>query len=123
MEKAGDLSEGNSINGNSLGATEGLVLLVKQSVIPSLEVDTWAGAFQAQMVSLPAEVVVVKDFGSCDDKVYAMLVDRRGMRLHPTFNGTFENLNGEGAFLNIFRHTEDTAFLSRNVFVHFWKEA
>lgn len=123
VEKAGDLSEGNSINGNSLGATEGLVLLVKQSVIPSLEVDTWAGAFQEKMVSLPAEVVVVKDFGSCDDKVYAMLVDKRGMRLHPTFNGTFENLNGEGAFLNIFRHTEDTAFLSRNVFVHFWKEA
>ena len=123
VEKASDLSEGLSINGNSLGATEGLVLIVKQNVIPSLEVDTWAGAFQEKMLSLPAEVVVVKDFGSADNKVYAMLVDRRGMRLHPTFNGTFENLNGEGAFLNIFRHTENTAFLSRNVVAHFWKES
>ncbi len=123
VEQAQDLSEGNSLNGNSLGAVEGLVLIVKQSVLPSLEVETWAGAFHQEMVSLPAETIVVKDFGSADDKVYAMLVDARGMRLHPTFNGTYENLNGEGAFLNIFRHTEDTAWLSRNAFVHFWKEA
>lgn len=123
VEQAQDLSEGNSLNGNSLGAVEGLVLIVKQSVLPSLEVETWAGAFHQEMVSLPAETIVVKDFGSADDKVYAMLVDSRGMRLHPTFNGTYENLNGEGAFLNIFRHTEDTAWLSRNAFVHFWKEA
>lgn len=123
VEQAQDLSEGNSLNGNSLGAVEGLVLIVKQSVLPSLEVETWAGAFHQEMVSLPAETIVVKDFGSADEKVYAMLVDARGMRLHPTFNGTYENLNGEGAFLNIFRHTEDTAWLSRNAFVHFWKEA
>lgn len=123
VEQASDLSEGLSINGNSLGATEGLVLILKQKVLPSLEVDTWAGAFHKELVSLPAESIVVKDFGSCDDKVYAMLVDRRGMRLHPTNNATYENLNGEGAFLNIFRHTENTAYLSRNVVVHFWKES
>ena len=123
VEQAQDLSEGNSINGNSLGAVEGLVLIVKQGVIPSLETDTWAGAFHQEMVSLPAETIVVKDFGSADTKVYAVLMDRRAMRLHPTFNGTYENLNGEGAFLNIFRHTEDSAWLSRNAFVHFWKES
>ena len=123
VEQAQDLSEGNSLNGNSLGAVEGLVLIVKQNILPSLEVETWAGAFHQEMVSLPAETIVVKDFGSADDKVYAVLMDRRAMRLHPTNNATYENLNGEGAFLNIFRHTEDTAWLSRNAFVHFWKEA
>ena len=124
VEKAQDLSEGLSINGNSLGAVEGLTLIIKQGVLPSLEVDTWAGAFHQELVNINnAETIVVKDFGSADDKVYAMLVDSRGMRLHPTFNGTYENLNGEGVFLNIFRHTENTAFLSRNVVVHFWKEA
>ena len=123
VEQAQDLSEGNSLNGNSLGATEGLVLIVKQNILPSLEVETWAGAFHQEMVSLPAETIVVKDFGSADDKVYAVLMDRRAMRLHPTNNATYENLNGEGAFLNIFRHTEDTAWLSRNAFVHFWKES
>ena len=119
-EEAEDLSCGNSLNGNTLGATEGLVLILKQGVKPSLEVDTWSGAFNENLVKLPAETIVVKDFGSCNEKVYAMLVDRRAMRLHPTFNGTYENLNGEGAFLNIFRHTENTAWLSRNAFVHFW---
>ena len=123
-EKSEDLSEGNSLNGNSLGAVEGLRLIIKQGVKPSLEVDTWAGAFNEELLRIPqAQTIVVKDFGSADDKVYAMLVDVRGMRLHPTFNGTYENLNGEGAFLNIFRHTENTAWLSRNCFVHFWKEA
>lgn len=123
VEVAGDLSEGHSLNGNSLGATNGLVLLVKQGVMPSLETDTWAGAFNKEMVAIPSEVVVVKDFGDCDNKVYGLLIDRRGMRLHNTYNATRENLNGDGDFLNIFRHTEDTAYISRNCFVRFYKEA
>ena len=106
-----------------MGATEGLVLVVKQGVIPSLEADTWAGAFNREMLALPAQVIVVKDFGSCDDKVYGVLVDSRGMRLHNTYNATRENLNGDGDFLNVFRHTEDTAYISRNCFVKFYKEA
>lgn len=123
VEIAGDLSEGHSLNGNSLGATKGLVLIVKQGVMPSLETDTWAGAFNKEMVAIPSEVVVVRDFGDCDDKVYGLLIDRRGMRLHNTYNATRENLNGDGDFLNIFRHTEDTAYISRNCFVRFYKEA
>lgn len=123
VEVASDLSEGHSLNGNSLGATEGLVLIVKQGVMPSLETDTWAGAFNKEMVAIPSEVVVVKDFGDCDNKVYGLLIDRRGMRLHNTYNATRENLNGDGDFLNIFRHTEDTAYISRNCFVRFYKEA
>lgn len=123
VEVAGDLSEGHSLNGNSLGATEGLVLILKQNIMPSVEVDTWAGAFNKDLLSLPAQVIVCKDFGSCDDKVYGLLVDKRGLRLHNTYNSTFENLNGEGAFLNIFKHTEDTAYASRNTFLKFYKEA
>ena len=123
VEKASDVSEGHSLNGNSLGATEGLRLIIKQGVMPSLEVDTMAGAFQLDKLALPVQVIVVKDFGSCSDNVYGMLVDVRGMRLHNTFNATYENLNGDGAFLNIFRHTEDTAYISRNCFVKFYKEA
>ena len=122
VEVASDLSEGHSLNGNSLGATEGLTLIVKQSVLPSLEVDTWAGAFNKELLALPAETIVVKDFGSANSKLYAVLVDSRAMRLHNTYNATFENLNGYGAFLNIFKHTEDTAYISRNCFVKFFVE-
>ena len=123
LEIASDSSEGHSLNGNCLGATESLVLIVKQGVIPSVEVDTYAGAFNRQDVSLPAELVVVKDFGGADDKVYAVLMDRRGARLHNTYNATRENVNGQGDFLNLFKHTEDTAYISRNTFVKFYKEA
>ena len=121
VEVANDSSEGHSLNGNCLGATESLVLIVKQGVIPALEVETYSGAFNRQDVAIPAELIVVKDFGNADPDLYAILMDGRGMRLHNTYNATRENVNGEGDFLNLFRHTEDTCFLSRNTFVKCYK--
>lgn len=123
VEKARDLNEGNSLNGNSLGATEGLVLIVKEGVVPELEVETYAGAFNKGDLSTNVEQIVVKDFGSADDKYFAVLMDRRGMRLHDTFNATYDQLNGKGAFLNIFRHIETTSYISRNTFVKVYKSA
>lgn len=117
VEKASDENAGNSLNGNALGATEGLVLIVNHGIMPSLDVDTLAGAFHEERLALPAEVIVVKDFGSDASGAFAILMDRRGMRLHNTYNATRENLNGEGDFINYFRHTEDTAYASRNTFV------
>ena len=101
----------------------GLVLILKQGIMPNIEVKTWAGAFQENRVAFPTEVVVVKDFGSADDKVYGLLCDRRALRLHNTYNATRANENGDGDFLNVFRHTEDTAYISRNAFIKFYKEA
>ena len=126
VEIAQDLSEGHSLNGNSLGVVEDLVLIVKQGVIPAIEVDTYAGAFNKQDVTVPARIIVVKDFGSDTtdanfSKVYAVLMDGRGMRLHNTYNATRENGNGLGDWLSLFRHTEDTAYISRNTFVKFYK--
>ena len=117
LEIASDLSEGHSLNGNSLGATSNMKLIVKQGVIPSLEVDTFAGAFHSEDLAIPADIVVVKDFGSANSKYYAVLMDARGMRLHNTYNATREQVNGDGDFLNVFRHTEDTAHVSRNTFI------
>ena len=120
VEVASDLSEGHSLNGNTLGATSGLVLVVRQGIMPSIQVDTLAGAFQKEELAMPTEVLVVKDFGSAPEDLYAVLVDRRAVRLHNTYNATRENLNGDGDFLNVFRHTEDTAYISRNAFVKFY---
>lgn len=122
VEKAGDLSEGNSLNGNTLGAVEGLTLIVKQGVIPVLDVETLAGAFHLDKVSMPAKVVVLRDFGTADSDIYAVLMDSRAMRLHRTYQATRENMNGDGDFLNIFEHTEDTAWISRNAFIHLFVE-
>lgn len=123
VEIASDLNDGHALNGTCLGATNGLVLIIKQGVMPSVDVDTLAGAFNQERLALPAEVVIVKDFGSDASGAYAVLMDRRGMRLHNTFNATYENQNGEGGFLNIFRHTEDTGFISRNTFFKVYKPA
>lgn len=123
IELASDISEGHSLNGNTLGAVEGLVLLVKQGVIPSLEVDTYAGAFNREDLAVPARIVVVKDFGSASSNVFAVLMDNRGARLHNTYRAMRDNTNGRGDFLNLFDHTEDTAFISRNTFVKVYKSA
>ena len=122
LEVASDLSEGHSLNGNSLGAVSNLKLIVRQGLIPSLEVNTMAGAFHSEDLAIPADTVVVKDFGSASADYYAVLIDERGMRLHQTYNATREQPNGDGDFLNIFRHTEDTAHVSRNTFVKVYKK-
>ena len=67
--------------------------------------------------------MVLPDFGNTTSSAFAVLLDNRGMRLHNTYNATRDNQNGEGDFLNIFRHTEDTAFASRNTFIKVYKEA
>lgn len=123
VEIASDVSEGHSLNGNTLGAVEGLKLYIKQGVVPSLEVDTLAGAFHEDKLALPAGLEVIKDFGNASSKIFAILVDSRGAKLHNTYRATRENFNGDGDFLNLFEHTEDTAFISRNVFIRVYKTA
>lgn len=124
VEVASDFSEGHSLNGNTLGGNPeaGLVLVMKQGIMPSLKVQTLAGAFNKEELAMPAEIVVIPDFGDADADVYAVLVDRRIMRLHNTYRAVRENLNGQGDFLNMFYHTENTAHVSRNCFVRVYKK-
>ena len=87
VEIAEDFSEGNSLNGNTLGGNPeaGLVLVVLQGVKPNLKVKTLAGAFHRDELAIPAEMVAIPDFGDADSDVFAMLVDARIMRLHNTY--------------------------------------
>lgn len=117
IEAASDVSEGHSLNGNTLGATDGLSLIVRQGIIPSLEVDTYAGAFNRGDLAMPCEIIVVNDFGGASDDIFAVLMDNRGMRLFPTYEATRNNQNGDGDFENLFVHYEGTAHISRNTFV------
>lgn len=129
VEVASDVSEGHSLNGNTIGAVKGLVLIVRQGIMPNLDVKTMAGAFHLDKVAVPVRVIVVKDFGSYVEdgdsnevKPFAVLMDNRAFRLHNTYNAVRENFNGDGDFLNLFRHTEDTAYISRNAFVKWYCE-
>lgn len=123
VEIASDFSEGHSLNGNCLGATpeDGLVLLVKQGIMPNLEVYTQAGAFHQDRVALPTKVISLPDFGSADSSIYAVLLDQRGVRLFNSYRAVRENANGQGDFLNLYFHTENTVHVSRNSFVKVYK--
>ena len=117
VEIASDMNEGHSLNGNTLSGNTGLTLIVKQGIVPSLDVNTLAGAFHMEKLDADVDIISVPDFGDADSKYYAVLIDNRGMRLHNTYNATRENFNGLLDFLNVFRHTEDTAWISRNTFI------
>lgn len=122
VEIGSDMSEGHSLNGNTLGESPaGLILIVKQGIMPSIEVDVQAGAFNGEKVAAPVEIIRVNDFGNDATGAYAVLMDRRGMRLHNSYRAVRENMNGEGDFLNLFFHTENTVHVSRNTFVRVYK--
>lgn len=115
------ISQGNSLNGNSIGATEGLLLIVDKSVLPTIEVDVQAGAFHEDKVALPAEIIPVDGFGDATG-VYAMLIDRRGVKLHDTYRAVRDFVDADNDSIKYIYHLECTAFYSRNTFVHVWKQ-
>ena len=118
VEEAQFVSEKHSLNQSAtIGAAEGMLLIVKKGVKPALEVQVQAGAFQLDKLAVPAEIVVVDDFGNDATGAYAILMDRRMARLHPTYTAVREQLNGAGDFMNYFLHTENTAFISKNTYV------
>ena len=99
-----------------------MVLVLKQGIRPNLDVKTFAGAFNQDKLALPASQVVIPDFGDANADVYAMLVDRRIMRLHNTYRAVRENQNGQGDFLNYFYHSENSVHISRNAYVRVYKK-
>ena len=125
-EVASDVSTGHSFNGNALGAATdtGLRLYIKQGVMPSIDVDTLAGAFNQDRLAMPAVIKVLPDFGdTVDPNVYAILIDTRAARRFNNYDFTMDEPNGDGAFRNYYRHVQDTFAYSRNAFVKVYKAA
>jgi len=112
IESLGFATEGNSFNGNTIGATEGVVLVIPKGITASLDVDTLAGAFHLEKLAMPCEIVVVDSIPSSNG--YAVLMDKRSMKLHPTYRAVREQTNAKCDFITYFLHTENTAFISNN---------
>lgn len=107
-----------------IGATPSLMLYVKKGVIPSLQVDTFAGAFNREELAVPAKLKVLDDFGKMTDgKVYAILVDTRGVKLHRGYHVVRSAENADGDFINFVDHSEHTGFISKYVYIHVYKTA
>ena len=116
-------SEGNSLNGNTVGvAPAGLKLYIKKGIMPDLEVNTLAGAFHREDVAIPVEIKVVDDLGDDSNDVYAVLVDPRGVKYHSDYIASRSQENAEGDFINFYLHVTPTLAFSRNTFLHAWKK-
>lgn len=111
---------GNALIGGAW--SDDLVLYVKKGVMPVIEVDVEAGAFNGTKVALPVQIKVVDDFGD-QENVTAMLVDTRGVKLHRGYHAVRTQENAYGDFTNIFDHSEHTGFISKHTFVKVYKNA
>lgn len=123
VEVASDVTEGHSLVNTTIGAAPSLVLYVKQGVMPTIEVDSLAGAFNQERLALPVTVKIIKDFGNDASGVYAMLIDPRGVKLHNGYRAVRTNENGDGDFVNFFLHSENTGFISKFTYVKCYKNA
>lgn len=121
VEKSRDVSEGNSLLGNTIGAVNTAKLFILQGIMPSIEVDTQAGAFNLSKVALPCEIKVIKSFGKYSGGAYAILMDRRGVRMEKNYSSTRSQENADGDFINLVRHLKFTIHVSKNVFVKVYK--
>lgn len=93
------------------------VLIINTYLMPSIEVDTLAGAFNRGDLAMPVRVIETDSFGSNSDCM-AILMDIRGVKLHNSYNATFSTPLGDDGAIKYVKHTEDTGFISANTFVH-----
>lgn len=105
--------------GNVLAVAPSLMLYINvdkaTELVPSIDVDTLAGAFNKDKVEIPIEVKQLENFGTMeeDENVYAILLDPRGVALHPHRPNYKTQDNGEGEFINLFAHETYIGYLSK----------
>ena len=98
-----------------------LVLYTAQGIMPTLDVKTLSGAFHTDKLSYDAKAKVIKDFGDTgNNKILAVLVDPRGVKLHKDHDFTMSDVDSDQGGVNVVRHVQDTGFLSKYGFVHVW---
>lgn len=117
VENASFANEGNNLGNCLIGEAPTLKLYIKKGVMPVVEVDALAGAFNAEKLALPCEIKVIDDFGN-NTSAWAILVDTRGIKLHNGYRALRTDANGEEDFVTETLHTENTGFISKYVFLH-----
>ena len=124
VEIDSDMNDSNLAK-HTAAAAPSLTLYIKQGVIPSLEVDTMAGAFNKAELAIPAKVKTVLDFGEIsgeDAGVYAILVDDRAIKLHDDILMVTSDYDGRMNQDNFYRHQKQTGFISKYGYIHVFKQ-
>ena len=123
VEVASDMNNGNLAQ-HTAAAAPSLTLYIMQGVMPSIEVDTMAGAFNEAKLAIPATVKTVLDFGTASDSgVYAILVDSRAIKLHDDILNVTSDYEGRMDQDNFYRHQKQTGFISKYGYIHVFKNA
>ena len=107
-----------------------LLLVLKEGVMPSLEVDTYAGAFHRDDLDTGLRQIVVDDWGGwsdsngndLDDDVLGILLDERGAKLHLGEVTADEQLNAEGHFYTIFTYSRYVPYISPYTFIKIYRK-
>ena len=124
VEDASFAHEGDSLTpGALIGASPELVLYVKKGFMPQVEVNAFAGAFNKADLAIPATIKVVDDIPCTDTKVWGVLVDPRGIKLHTGYKAMRSHENADGDFVNYTLHSEYIGFTSKYTFVRVFKTA
>ena len=125
VEIASDRNEGNCISKELIGASNSLVLIVKQGINPSLDVNTLAGAFNQEKLAVGVDVRTVDSLGkeADADGVYAILVDPRALQICNSYNAVRSDANANKDAIRVVHHFEDTVYISKYGFVHCYKAA
>ena len=123
VEDASFAHQGNCLAGKDalIGASPELVLYVKKGFMPQVEVNAFAGAFNKADLAIPASIKVVDDIPSTDTKVWGVLIDPRGVKLHTGYKAMRSHENADGDFCNYTLHTEFVGFNSKFTFVRVFK--
>ena len=117
------ITEKNNINGVPARAEE-LILYIKPNITPVIDVDVLAGAFNTDKVILPVEIKVLEDFGTITNPsgdttydrtgAWAILVDKRAMKIHTVSESIKTADNGQGDFRTWYLHYQPTAHYSKS---------
>ena len=121
VETASFANEGHNLGNCLIGAAPEMTLFIKKGVMPTIEVDALAGAFNRGDLAIPAKIKVVDDFGDNATGAYAMLVDTRGIKLHNGYRAIRTDEHGGEDFVTFTLHSENTGFISKYVFVKVYK--
>lgn len=120
LEIARDNSEGHSLNGATIGATDNLKLYVPFGLNSVLAVKVKAGAFHREELNLSADVKALPDYGAYSGDVWGVLCDSRMFVLFLGYQNTRVRENADGDFINYVRHVRYTPFMSRATFIRLY---
>lgn len=133
VEKSERPSNANNLAGAIIQPERSNMLLVlREGVMPSLEVDTMAGAFHREDLDTGLKQIVVDDFGGwvdsangfqLDDYVVGIVLDERGAKLHLAEIQTDEQINAEGHFYTIYTYSRYVPYISPYTYIKVYVNA